>query len=81
MRKRIVISTEAAHSFIVRCAVEKPPHLYLPLLVPVVNHNCYSATSIIFAQSTFVPASVFALTGRISSTSCAFFSAATDFAN
>jgi hypothetical protein len=39
----------------------------------------YSAISISFAQSAFVPASVFAETGRISSTSCAFFSAATDF--
>ena len=45
------------------------------------GEGAYSATSISFAQSAFVPASVFAETGRISSTSCAFFSAATDFAN
>jgi hypothetical protein len=43
--------------------------------------NFHSATSIIFAHNAFVPASVFAEIGRMSSTSCAFFSAATDFAN
>ena len=43
--------------------------------------NDHSVTSISFAHSALVPASVFAETGRISSTSCAFFSTATDFPN
>jgi len=45
------------------------------------NSKTYSATSIIFAQSIFVPASVLADTGRISSTSWNFFKAAIDFAS